>query len=289
MTPQLPITDPALLDRLTMDSDAFDRYLKGLLETVKPREFEPSVLQRALAYPGRRPTGSFLLSGGRAESLASLPAEQRRELCDRFITSGEREPLLAIGANGAPAALTQKFSSLAAAEDREVLVLTGHLHDFDVCAAAVPPLAGPIPATLFPSRGTAVRASLLWLTAAQFTQLAWSELTYLLGDLRTRFSADEVDLELEAVKVFVSRFGCLRIDGHPVALAAVPAVSRTQKAFTQEAVLDRVAESILGPGHDAEALLREAFENPIAVIEKAEKEIRGQAVPFESELWTRLP
>jgi hypothetical protein len=170
-----------------------------------------------------------------------------------------------------------------------VLALTGRLHDFDVCAAAVPPLAGPIPATLTPSPGTAVRVSLLWVTAAQLTQLAWSELTYLIGELRTRFVADDVDLEVHTVRVFISRFGSLQLEGRPVALAAVPARSRRFESLSQQSLLDRVAELLIGPGAGAEELLRQAFQNPRIVIEGAEEKIRAQALPFHSELWTRFP
>ena len=57
-----------------------------------------------------------------------------------------------------------------AGEDRAVLALAGRLWDFDVGAAAQPALYGSMPATLFPSPGTAVGTTLLWVTPAQFTE-----------------------------------------------------------------------------------------------------------------------
>ena len=66
---------------------------------------------------------------------------------------------------------------------------------------------GSMPATLFPSPGTAVGATVLWVTPTQFTQLAWSEITYRLGRLRARFDVEESADGFEEVLVFVSRFG----------------------------------------------------------------------------------
>ena len=98
--------------------------------------------------------------------------------------AGERLPVLAIGSNAAPEVLERKFAHFPEEEDRAVLALTGRLHDFDVGFAAQPALYGSMPATLFPSPGTAVAATVLWVTPAQLTQLVWSEISYRLGRLR---------------------------------------------------------------------------------------------------------
>lgn len=99
--------------------------------------------------------------------------------------------VLAIGSNAAPETLERKFAHFPAEKDRAVLALTGRLHDFDVGVAAQPTIYGSMPATLFPSSRTEVSATLLWVTPGQLTQLAWSEISYMLGKLRTRFSVDE--------------------------------------------------------------------------------------------------
>ena len=104
-----------------------------------------------------------------------------------------------------------------------MLALTGRLREFDVGVAAQPTMYGSLPATLFPSPGTAVSATILWVTPAQFTQLTWSEFTYRLGRLRTRFEVEETGAGFDQVLVFVSRFGAFCPDGEPVALAAMPA------------------------------------------------------------------
>ena len=50
-------------------------------------------------------------------------------------------------------------------------MLTGWLEDFDVGPAASLAPTGYMPATLFASPGTRVRAGIVWATAAQVTQL----------------------------------------------------------------------------------------------------------------------
>ena len=282
----LPITDQELLRRLAMDDAEFEAYLSDLLASLPAQELTPVALARALAYPWARPTGSFLIDSGEVTPLDELPEHGRSSLRERFATDPARHPLLAIGANGSPEALELKFAHFTGLEDRTVLVLTGRLQDFDVGAVAHPPILGPIPATLFPSPGTAVRTALLWVTAAQFTQLAWSEISYRLGTLRTRFEVDGADARYEEVLVFVSRFGSFRIGNGPVALAAIPAERRTAASMEQEAVLDAAAALILGDGADAEALVRAALADPAAVRESALGTVRRQAVPFVSDRWT---
>ena len=81
-----------------------------------------------------------------------------------------------------PERLALKFKELPE-DERDLLVLAGTLHDFDVGAAPMPAFYGALPATVFPSPGAAVRASVLWVSDVQLTALAWSELSYWLGRL----------------------------------------------------------------------------------------------------------
>ena len=282
-----PIEEPELLERLALDDAGFERYLRTLLARLPAREFEPALLARALGYPWARPPGSYLLDDEGAGLLAALePAARERALAEFSDPESGRLPLLAIGSNAAPEVLAAKFAHFEAPADRALLALSGRLHDFDVGAAAQPALYGSLPATLFPSPGTAVATTLLWVTPAQFTQLTWSELSYRLGRLRTRFTADEVEAELDQVLVFVSRFGNFCVDGRPVALAAVPAQGRTAPALTQEQLLDAVAARTLGPGTDAEALLRAVCEDLAGLVPKLAAGVHREALRFESERWT---
>jgi hypothetical protein len=130
-----------------------------------------------------------------------------------------------------------------------------------------------------------VRAALLSVTASQFTQLAWSELSYRLGGLRTRFEVELGDADFEQVWVFVSRFGAFAVDGRPVALAAVPADGRTAKALTQEELLDAVASLAIGPGSTAADFVSALHLNFGAAALRIAATLWPEAIPFESELW----
>ncbi len=202
---------------------------------------------------------------------------ERERTIDRFASpAGGRLPALAIGSNAAPEVLERKFAHFAAAADREVLALTGRLHDFDVGVAAQPTMYGSMPATPFPSPGTTVAATLLWVTPAQFTQLAWSEITYRLGQLGTRFEIDESDTAFDEVLVFASRFGTFCPLGEPVALAAIPATGRDAPELGQEQLLAAAARLALGPAAGAETLVRAIFEEPAETLLKIAATVHGR-------------
>jgi hypothetical protein len=281
------ISEPELLDRLAMDDRQFEEFLQTLVAAIPPRSYEAAAFERAVGYPWARPVGSYRLTGAGVEALENLTAAEREGAIAQFTSeTNDRLPVLAIGSNGAPETLERKFAHFLNERDREVLALTGRLHDFDVGAAAQPTLYGSMPATLFPSPGTEVCATVLWVTSAQFTQLAWSELNYRLGKLRTRFDVDEGGASFDEVLVFVSRFGAFCVDERPVALAAVPASGRTAEALTQEQLLDAAAVLALGPGANAETLVRAIFEEMSAVIPKLAATVRKSSMPFAPERWT---
>jgi hypothetical protein len=134
-----------------------------------------------------------------------------------------------------------------------------------------------------------VRAALLWVTPAQFTQLAWSEISYRLGRLGTRFEVDEGAAEFDEVLVFVSRFGVFSPEGEPVALAAVPARGRSAPALSQAQLLDAAARLVLGPDADAETLIRAVFEDAGELLPKLAGTLHRASQPFRSELWAPFP
>src|SRR4051794_32981789 len=100
------------------------------------RPYAPEALQRALRYPWSRPGGSYVLTDGAVEHLEDFTASERDAIVKRFLdddTTGKaRVRVLAIGSNGSPDTLTQKFAHFTDPEDRTVLVLAGRLRDFDV-------------------------------------------------------------------------------------------------------------------------------------------------------------
>lgn len=281
-----PISEPELLARLALPDEEFQELVAELAQRLPAREFEPAMLERALGYPWERPAGSYEWRAGRVTPFAALDEAEREETIGRYTTGeGPRLPLLAIGSNAAPEVLERKFGHFPEGEERAVLALTGHLHGFDVGAAAQPTIYGSMPATVFESPGTAVAATVLWVTPDQFTQLTWSEVTYHLGRLHTRFEIADAEMGFDDVLVFVSRFGTFCVDGEPAALAAVPARDRSARAFTQRELLDHAAELALGAGADAEALLRAICEDVSALLPKVAATVRRQGRPLESERW----
>lgn len=280
-----PISEPELLARLALPDEEFKEWVAELARSLPVREFDPTMLERALAYPWERPAGSYEWRDGVVLPFADLDEPEREELIERYTSSGPRLPLLAIGSNAAPEVLERKFGHFPPGEERAVLALSGHLHGFDIGAAAQPTIYGSMPATPFESPGTAVAAAVLWVTPAQFTQLTWSELTYRLGRLHTRFEIADAEIGFDDVLVFASRFGTFCVDGEPAALAAVPARDRSVRAFTQRELLDRAAALALGPESDAETLLRALCEDLPALLSKVAATVRRQGQPLRSERW----
>ena len=177
--PRWPRIDaPDLLARLALSDEEFRAALAAMAGSVGPRDFTEALYERAISYPWARPATSFLLDGHEVKALDDLAAGARAGLIAQE-TAG-RHPLLAFGSNGSPEALILKFGHLVP-EQRRLLVVAGELHDFDVGASAHPTFYAAMPGTIFPSPGTRVRASVLWVTTEQFTALTWTEISYALG------------------------------------------------------------------------------------------------------------
>ncbi|MGK2956597.1 MAG: hypothetical protein ACSLFI_13135 [Solirubrobacterales bacterium] len=282
-----PIIEPDLLARLALSDDDFYALTDEISKGWGHREYEPAFLERALGYPWERPAGSYLLRNDEVEVLADLDPDERESVVSAF--TADRHPILAFGGNGSPSYLTAKFGHFPAEDDRDALVLTGYLSDHDVGAAASITPMGNMAGTLFFSPGTAVRASMVWCTTAQITQLTWSEVPYHLGRLdEASFEMDEADVEVDQVFAYISRFGAFCVDGEPIALAAVPAKNRTNRAFVQEDLLDFVAPQLVGPGAKAEDVVRAVFEDMAGVVWTSAKELRPNSRQLES-AWTPLP
>ena len=282
-----PIVEPELVSRLRLDDGEFRELIFDYSSNWGHREYTPERLEFALGYPWERPSGSYLLRGDRVEVLAEMDPASREALQDNF-TKG-RHPVLAFGGNGSPSWLEQKFAHFTEEDNRSVLVLTGHLHDHDVGFSASPSPFGNIPATLFASPGTAVRAAMVWCTTDQITQLTWTEVPYRLGRLdEAVFETDDSDVEVEGIFAYVSRFGAFCADGRPVALAAIPARNRTARAFTEEGILDFVAPRLIGPDARAEDVVRAIWHDAVAVFTKAAETMWPDARQLQSE-WTPFP
>ncbi|MDP9400423.1 MAG: hypothetical protein M3P39_05660, partial [Actinomycetota bacterium] len=160
-------------------------------------------------------------------------------------------PLLAFGANAAPAVLARKLGARVAAA---TLVAEATLRDADVAFSAHVSPHGAIPATLVPSPGTAVAVRVLALPPEALAALDATEPNYVRGALAGAqvFLAD--GSPVPGLLAYRSRHGPLRLEGGPVALEALPARRRSLPALTQAALLEALRRK-LDPGADADAFV----------------------------------
>jgi hypothetical protein len=283
-----PIHDPQALRWLALDDDAWRAELEERIRGFGKRPYDAAALEHALGYPWERPSGSYILREGEVELVEEIAAGERRAVVSDF--ARDRYPLVAFGANGAPSRLRTRFAPLDDPRDRCALVLTGELHGVDVGAQASPTAFGSVPGALFASPETAVRASILWLTPVQLAELTKAELGYRLGRLdRARFTMDEADVEVEEVFAYVSRIGTLRLDGEPVALAAIPARGRSARALTQEQLLETLGPLALGRTVSAADVVRMCFEDMPALAQKIFPLTWPTAVRLPDDEWTPYP
>ena len=219
-----PITEPELLERLALDDEGFVAQVRRYSSAWGTREFRRETFAWALGYPFERPAASYLLRGADVRLLGDVERAERARAVRELIA--DRHPLLSYGGNAAPSWLTAKFAHFPDDADRTALVLTGWLEEFDVGPAAALAPTGYMPATLFASPGTRVRASIVWATPAQVTQLTWSEVPYRLVRLDdAQFAMDDAGVEIDGLFAYLHRLGSFCVDGSPVAMAAIPATT----------------------------------------------------------------
>jgi hypothetical protein len=276
-----PISDPDVRAWIALGDDEWLPALMARAAKFEKPIFSEAAYQFGLAYPWERPAGSYLLRDGEVRPIADIDLEA---------FTADRHPLVTFGANGAPHRLIERFAGFPQPADRDVLVLTGHLRDFDVGANIVPVPYGAVPAILFDSPGTAVRAAVLWLTPLQAETLVFAELGYQLGRLdHAQFEIDEVDFTIDVVFAFVGRTGVLRLDGKPVALEAVPARDRTARAMTQEELLHALGVLGFGPGTTARDMSRHCFEDQGSVVRALMPLTAPTALHLPADSWTPYP
>ena len=287
------ITDSQLLERLMLPDEEFVDYFLELVSHFPAREWTRRSFEHGLRYPWTRPERSYLLRDGETVLLHELDEAERAAILQRHLGPGaERVALLAFGSNVAPKNLAVKVAHHAEVEDREVLVLAGELHDLDVVACAAVAVYGAMPATLAASPGTSARAAVMLVNATQLTTLTWGEMTYRIGRLRgARFTVEDAvrDVELDSPLAFVSRWGAFEPDGVPAPLAAIAATARTARAWTQQELLDRAADLVLGPdGGGGEALTRIGYGDVGAMAARVLPALRPYARSFEFPGWTPI-
>jgi hypothetical protein len=188
-----------------------------------------ALMERALSYPYATPERSYLYRAGGA-----------MELLDAGLDLSGRTPLLAYGANCSPRVLAGKLGS---APEVELPVLRAELEDFDVAYSAHISPYGAVPATLIESPGTVAPVFVLYPDRRQRELLSATELNY---DLVTLDGVCRIDggPAVTGLSAYLSKHGCLEIDGSPVALSAVRSRGRGLPELDEPAVLERVRATL---------------------------------------------
>ena len=219
------------------------------------------ILARAAAYPYPAPLRSFVQVGERTHDLADAP-----DLVGR-------RPLLAYGANASPAVLARKLAAL----PREPLpVLRASLSDFDVVYSAHLSPYGAVPSTLQRSPGTTAPVYIAYPTEEQEEILTATEPNYELGQLELEVRTEEGEA-LSVLEAFVSRHGCLSLDGGEVALSAIEAEGRSFPSMGEVEVLERVRQ-ILAPDQDLQRFVESSLDPGLASARTAV--LHGNAIPL---------
>lgn len=221
------------------------------------------ILRRAVAYPYEAPLHSFLQTG-----------PQTRAARAEELDLSEREPLLAYGANAAPAVLARK---LAALPEVELPVLRAELTGFDVVYSAHISPYGAVPSTLQRSPETTAPVFLAYPTAAQLELLTATERNYELRRLPGSTVRTELAVAPAEVRAYVSRHGCLALEDSEVALAAVAAAGRRFPAIGEVEVLERVRH-LLAPELDLERFVESSLDPGMAAARTTV--LRGNAIPL---------
>jgi hypothetical protein len=197
------------------------------------------VVARAMGYPYMAPRQPFAQLGHRTLDPVEVD-----------IDPDQRTPVLAYGSNAAPQVLSRKL----ALSDQPVLVVPASLVGFDVVYSAHISPYGAIPATLQRSPGTEVQVHVIYMTSAQIGVISATEPNYvptLLGEIDCRL---EDDGDLNEVSAYISRHGCLLLDGSEVALSAVQASGRKFAELSEPQVLEHVRE-LSCPGESLETFV----------------------------------
>jgi hypothetical protein len=220
------------------------------------------ILARAAAYPFPAPLRSFVLLGERVEELTAAP-----DLVGR-------RPLLAYGANASPQVLAGRLANLPTVA---LPVLRAQLSDFDVVYSAHIAPFGAVPSTLQRSPGTTAPVYVAYPTTAQEDLLTAIETDYELAQLELEVTTEEGEA-ISLADAFVSRHGCLALDGGEVALAAVESAGRRFPSMGEVEVLERVRR-VLAPDQDLERFVESSLDPGLARARTAV--LHGNAIPLD--------
>ena len=191
--------------------------------------------------------------------------------------------LLAYGANRSREGLERKLGATAP----PVAVVHGWLRDCDVVYSAHLSPYGAVPATLQHSPGTEVSVHVLHLDDRQLAAIDVAEPNYRLVRLEgISLELDGDHGRLEAVDAYISRHGCLVLEGGECALGAIRARGRVFPARGHEATLAAVRDR-LAPGEELEGFILGGLADP-ALLARWTARLRSDARAFAWPRWRPL-
>lgn len=220
-----------------------------------------AIIARAKGYPFHLPRTSYILVDDRVLFLEDLSlgnvfesqvsvggetmsvSEATGRSSGAAAASEVRTPILGYGSNAAPVQLQRKMEQLE--ETTSIPVVRARLKDFDVVYSAHIGRYGPIPATLYPSPGTAVDLFVTFLTDAEAARMFETEHgNYDYVDLR------DIEVEIETygrlthVRAYLSKYHVLGLTGAPLALEAIAASARALTPVSEPGALEIVARAV---------------------------------------------
>lgn len=225
------------------------------------------IVERATEYPYEIPDRSFVQVG---ERTLDLPEDVRFE---------QRVAVLAFGSNAAPEVLVRKFGL--DERDGSVPVVRAELRDFDIVYSAHISAYGSVPAAIQVSPGTVVSTCVTFLTPEQLRVMSKTEPNYTLVQLDSLRCELETGVELTTIASYLSRHGCLSVDGGEVALAAVEAEGRRFPEWEEEEAIEH-ARRRLAPELSLADFIAESAADPAVARERTEA-LRGESKPFAGE------
>jgi hypothetical protein len=203
----------------------------------------------------RTPDGDVSALGGYCESLgiarARVPSRPVR--------------LLSYGANASPDELARKL----AGHDPVVPVALTEIGDLDVVFSAHASPRGGLGAAVQRSPGTWIQVALTYIDEELVPLIDQTEVNY-----------DRISLPGRGVDCYVSKHGCLVLDGSEVALAAVPARGRRFPAMSTIEAVEAVRR-VLAPSTPLERFVLENATDPAIRAERTAV-LRESGRPFDA-------
>jgi hypothetical protein len=215
--------------------------------TVELVELEAARLEDSLV---RTPDGEVSALGGYCDSVG----------VDR---PGPATPLLSYGANASPEALARKLDGLGAVAP----VVLVRIEGLDAVYSAHISPSGGVGAAIQRSPGTTTEMAIVYLGEAALAAVDATEPNY----DRRRLPETDVD-------AYVTKHGCLVLDGDHVAVAGVAAEGRRFRAMEPLDVVDAV-RARLAPDRSVEEFVTENATNPELAAERTAV-LRADARPL---------